>query len=86
MIAAAPRICGTVALVVSGEQVTRAKFPFIDVHGHQDGRQSAESLATLIGEMDEINLAVMVNLSGDRHERRRCGHDGRGALPLPARG
>ncbi|GMR11999.1 MAG: hypothetical protein BMS9Abin29_0186 [Gemmatimonadota bacterium] len=56
-------------LVVSGEAVTRARFPFIDVHGHQDGRQSAESLATLIGEMDQINLAVMVNLSGGSGDR-----------------
>lgn len=96
IIAAAPKVCSTVALsismvlvplraeaqdmsvedynprstlVVSGEPVTRAKFPFIDVHGHQNGRQSAESLATLIGEMDEINLAVMVNLSGGFGDR-----------------
>ncbi len=96
IIAAAPKVCGTLALsismvlvplqaeaqdmsvedynprstlVVSGEPVTRAKFPFIDVHGHQSGRQSAESLATLIGEMDEINLAVMVNLSGGFGDR-----------------
>lgn len=96
IIAAAPKVCGVVALtistvlvpfraeaqdmsvedynprstlVVSGEPVTRAKFPFIDVHGHQNGRQSAESLARLIGEMDEINLAVMVNLSGGSGDR-----------------
>lgn len=56
-------------LVVSGVPMTRAKFPFIDVHGHQNGRQSAESLARLIGEMDEINLAVMVNLSGGFGDR-----------------
>ncbi len=56
-------------LVVPGQPVTRAKFPFIDVHGHQRGSQSAEALARLIGEMDEINLAVMVNLSGGSSER-----------------
>ena len=56
-------------LVVSGEPVTRAKFPFIDVHGHQRGGQSAEALARLVGEMDGINLAVMVNLSGGYGDR-----------------
>lgn len=56
-------------LVVPGEPVTRAKFPFVDVHGHQRGDQPAESLARLVGEMDGINLRVMVNLSGGWGDR-----------------
>ncbi len=46
--------------------VTRARFPFIDVHGHQGGVRDSAYVARLVGEMDEINLAVMVNLSGGR--------------------
>jgi predicted TIM-barrel fold metal-dependent hydrolase len=50
-------------LVVSEHKITRAKFPFIDVHNHQFG-MPAMNLSTLITEMDKLNMAVMVNLSG----------------------
>ncbi len=52
-------------LVVPGQPVTRARFPFVDIHGHQRAtRMSAEDIDRLVGEMDELNMAVMVNLSG----------------------
>ena len=42
---------------------TRAKFPFIDVHGHQ--RLLSDSGADrLVREMDAMNMGLMVNLSG----------------------
>lgn len=41
----------------------RAKFPFIDIHGHQGPRNATQS-AQLIKEMDSINLRLMNNLSG----------------------
>lgn len=50
-------------LVVPAHAVTRAKFPFIDVHNHQRDFRS-QDLAALLRQMDELNLAVMVNLSG----------------------
>ena len=50
-------------LVVPGKPVTRAKFPFIDVHNHQFNMPSMD-LATLIKTMDGLNMQVMVNLSG----------------------
>lgn len=50
-------------LVVPGHHVTRARFPFIDVHNHQFGMPDMD-LSTLITEMDKMNMAVMVNLSG----------------------
>lgn len=53
----------TSTLVVEGEIVNRAKFPFIDVHGHQY-RMSEQDLAPVIAAMDTLNLKVMVNLSG----------------------
>ena len=43
--------------------VTKAKFPFIDVHNHQFGMPDA-NLNSLMAEMDKLNMAVMVNLSG----------------------
>ena len=52
-------------LVVSEHITTSARFPFVDIHGHQSGtRMSSEIVDRLVGEMDELNMAVMVNLSG----------------------
>ena len=52
-------------LVVPENIVTSARFPFVDIHGHQGGtRMSSEAVERLVGEMDELNMAVMVNLSG----------------------
>ncbi len=50
-------------LVVPGKEVKRAKFPFIDVHGHQF-RMATQDLSELIKAMDTLNEAIMVNLSG----------------------
>lgn len=51
------------SLVVPEHKLTRAKFPFVDVHNHQFGMPNA-NLNDLISEMDKLNMAVMVNLSG----------------------
>ena len=50
-------------LVVPEHKITRAKFPFIDVHNHQF-RMGTMDLDTLIMEMEKLNMQVMVNLSG----------------------
>lgn len=50
-------------LVVPEHHVTRAKFPFIDVHNHQFGMPN-QDLNKLAAEMDKLNMQVMVNLSG----------------------
>ncbi len=54
-------------LVVPGKPVTKAKFPFIDVHNHQFGMPEMD-LGTLIKDMDSMNMKVMVNLSGQSGE------------------
>lgn len=54
-------------LVVPGKPVTRAKFPFIDVHNHQFSMPGMD-LSTLIREMDKLNMQVLVNLSGQSGE------------------
>ncbi|UTA68868.1 amidohydrolase family protein [Emticicia sp. 21SJ11W-3] len=51
-------------LVVPGKVITRAKFPFIDIHNHQWDMGSKEDLRKLITEMDKMNMGIMVNLSG----------------------
>lgn len=50
-------------LVVPENPVTRAKFPFIDVHSHQ-WRMGPSDLDKLVVEMDAMNMGIMVNLSG----------------------
>lgn len=50
-------------LVVPEHPVTKAKYPFIDVHNHQFGMPT-QDLSELVGEMDKLNMAVMINLSG----------------------
>ncbi|EDY84843.1 Amidohydrolase family [Verrucomicrobiia bacterium DG1235] len=51
------------SLVVPETIITRAKFPFIDVHSHQ-WRMADQNLSQLASEMDEMNMSIMVNLSG----------------------
>ncbi|TAL50412.1 MAG: amidohydrolase [Chitinophagaceae bacterium] len=60
----------TSTLVVPEHKVTKAKFPFIDVHNHQFS-MSTMDLSTLTKEMDKLNMAVMVNLSGQSGEKIR---------------
>ena len=55
-------------LVVPEHRFTHAKFPFIDVHNHQDRGQSAADAAKLVADMDSLNMRVMVNLSGSSGE------------------
>ncbi|WP_236979218.1 amidohydrolase family protein [Membranihabitans maritimus] len=50
-------------LVVPGEEITKARYPFIDVHNHQFGMPDMD-LGELVEEMDKLNMKVMVNLSG----------------------
>ena len=50
-------------LVVPQHPVTRAKYPFIDVHNHQRNLTPAK-MDKLVQDMDGINLRIMVNLSG----------------------
>jgi predicted TIM-barrel fold metal-dependent hydrolase len=50
-------------LVVPEHPTKRSKFPFIDVHSHQ-WRMDTSDLTKLRSEMDAMNMAIMVNLSG----------------------
>jgi len=50
-------------LVVPGHPVTRAKYPFIDVHSHQFDLDEP-AVRAIVAAMDEMNMGVLVNLSG----------------------
>ncbi|GAB3172045.1 amidohydrolase family protein [Telluribacter humicola] len=50
-------------LKVEEHVVRKAKFPFIDVHNHQM-RMADQDVNHLVAQMDSMNMAVMVNLSG----------------------
>ena len=52
-------------LVVPETKLTKAKYPFIDVHNHQ-WVMPIQDLDKLVREMDSLNMGVMVNLSGFR--------------------
>ena len=58
----------TSTLVVPGKKIKKAKFPFIDVHGHQY-RMPTQDLTPVIAAMDTLNMAIMVNLSGRSGEQ-----------------
>ncbi len=55
-------------LVVPRTEIRGAKFPFVDVHNHQ-WQMPTQDLAALTAEMDALNMAVMVNLSGRGSQR-----------------
>lgn len=50
-------------LVVPEHPVTRAKFPFVDVHSHLFGLDEAR-IAEVVAAMDAMNMGAIVNLSG----------------------
>jgi uncharacterized protein len=52
-------------LKVTEHHPTRSKFPFIDVHNHQF-TMPIQNLEKLVKDMDDLNMSVMVNLSGFR--------------------
>ncbi|MGH1366725.1 MAG: amidohydrolase family protein [Calditrichia bacterium] len=62
-------------LVVPENPVQSARFPFIDVHSHQ-WNMPEQDLQQLARQMDSLNMAVMVNLSG-RGFVRKMGPDGK---------
>ncbi len=55
-------------LVVPQHPLSKAKYPFIDVHNHQFQMPTMD-LNTLTVEMDKMNMKVMVNLSGGSGEQ-----------------
>jgi predicted TIM-barrel fold metal-dependent hydrolase len=53
----------TSTMVVPEHIIKKAKYPFIDIHGHQY-RMYEQDLKPVIDAMDTLNMGIMVNLSG----------------------
>lgn len=53
------------SLKVPKHPLTRARYPFVDVHSHQ-WFMPVQDLDKLVAEMDALNMGAMVNLSGFR--------------------
>ncbi|MBG48265.1 MAG: amidohydrolase [Pseudozobellia sp.] len=54
-------------LIVPEHKIEQAKYPFIDIHSHQRN-MSEQRLLELAADMDRLNEAIMVNLSGGNGE------------------
>src|SRR5258705_3256772 len=68
-------------LVVPQHPVTRAKYPFIDVHNHQSQCLKPECVDKLVSDMDALNLRVMVNLSGGYGDQNKTAVDEQNMRP-----
>jgi predicted TIM-barrel fold metal-dependent hydrolase len=51
------------SLKVDEHKLTKAKFPFIDIHNHY-GNMNTADLGERVKYMDQLNMAIMNNLSG----------------------
>jgi predicted TIM-barrel fold metal-dependent hydrolase len=58
-------------LVVATHQVARARFPVIDIHSHHPAPLAPAAWSAIAGEIDGINVRVLVNLSGGSGESLR---------------
>ena len=58
-------------LVVPQHEVPRARFPLVDIHGHPPTLDNRETIERVIGEMDRLNIGVMVQARPSSGERLR---------------
>lgn len=56
-------------LVVPEHQVPRAKYPFVDFHGHPPRLTSRQTIEEVVAAMDRINLRVMLQTPSGSGER-----------------
>ena len=84
----APRITDykpSTTLVVPEHPRPRAKFPVIDIHSHQPTPISAADFARVVDGMEQINLRLLVNLSGGSGQRLKAGLEAIRASKYPDR-
>jgi predicted TIM-barrel fold metal-dependent hydrolase len=62
----------TSMLVTEAHPVRRAKYPFVDIHGHQNLSMGDAELASLVAHMDHMGLRTMNNLSGGSGDALRA--------------
>ena len=73
-------------LVVDEHPIARAKFPVVDVHSHHRPGFSQDRWLEIVSEMDELNLQVLVNLSGGWGDRLQRGLNTIADSPYPGFG
>lgn len=62
---------------------TCARYPFVDVHNHQNPHTDQQGLAQIVKDMDALNLQVLVNLSGGFGKTLKSGVENmKGRYPL----
>ena len=63
------------SLVVEENIVTRAKYPFVDIHSHwfRASTMTEGAVDTLVQEMEGMNMTALVNLSGQSGEVLKAG-------------
>ncbi len=62
-------------LVTPEHLVPRARFPVIDIHSHQPTPISGAMFDEVVKAMDDLNLKLLINLSGSFGDRLRQGID-----------
>ncbi len=72
-------------LVVPENRVSSAKFPFIDVHSHHWRMNDTNYLHKIMGQMDTMNMQIVVNLSGRGGKRLKAMMDIVNASPYANR-
>jgi predicted TIM-barrel fold metal-dependent hydrolase len=72
-------------LVVPEHPVPRAKYGVIDIHSHQPTPISADVYKKVIEANDQLNISLLVNLSGGWGDRLRKGLDAIRNSPYPDR-
>ncbi len=58
-------------LVTEEHEVPSARFPTVDIHSHHRQPMTPERMASLVKEMDQLNLRTIVDLSGGSGEALR---------------
>lgn len=58
-------------LVVPEHEVPRARFPVVDIHGHPPTLDNPEAIERVLGEMDRLNIGVMVQARPSSGQRLR---------------
>jgi predicted TIM-barrel fold metal-dependent hydrolase len=62
----------TSMLLIEEHPVHKAKYPFVDIHGHQNLSMNDAALAALVAQMDHMGLRTMNNLSGGSGEELKA--------------
>jgi len=63
------------SLVVPEHPLSRAKYPFIDVHSHHRFPMTPEAGQKVLAAMDAMNMGILVNLSGRNGDNLKQGAD-----------